>query len=437
MFPFLSRTRAAPRTVVEPSRPVSLKKTSLLSDELIEAPTLRIRDLSHLEASFRGLANEAERAPMRDPQHRDLILTLTMSDRVLAEAHASARMGHQRELVAKEDGLDPARLAGGAEQQIRRARLSLKSALDDVQALEPNRPGKKGVYHYPSAVVMGLRQAADAVARAEEASSAVPDPDRNRLLEARSDVLRLPASAYEEADRDPGLVNAATRDHFQLQRTLRKRGPLLTELLLGGRMEVFGVRLPTDRPYILCFTHGHGVLDGPAVLGTLVGEGSAPLRTVMRSFDGLRGALLRKALLPAGIIPIKFGKGRGAAGLVVMDRVLGRGHPLGIAGEGRVVQNDTVGTLRDGVARTGLSAQVDIYPVAIQGEKPSGVEAAPGHGGLKAVIGDPVSTQGFAPTPHNVGVTRDEVQRKLVEAWDFGRRISMGLEPDAEPRSAG
>ncbi len=373
-------------------------------------PVPRIADMSQLEHALTQVAVEAARAPLAQRQHDGLVRVLSDGVRLLDHNSGSATMMASRGRFDSAAGVAPATVLDSLSV----ARGAVSQAHDAALAVQPQRTGimRRPAWQMPADVVSAIGTAATHVAAAEHVAARASGPRRHQLVDDMPADMTIPSKALDEAMAMPGLRRAIERQSTPLRPPIQAVGKIVGRIA-EGPVEVVGLdRIPRQGPFILAPTHA-SMADGPVWLPFLAGHVESMVRPMMKAGAGVLGAANERVLATGGIFPVQPGTGTGDAALAAAKAMLGKGQTVVIYPEGRMVDNDLVGQVRDGIARLALDAQVPVIPVAVYGTKDARIHGSDRRG-VTMMVGQPIITEGAAASAHNVGVIRDRVQTDLV-----------------------
>lgn len=203
--------------------------------------------------------------------------------------------------------------------------------------------------------------------------------------------------------------------HAFIRRALR----LLIRCYL--RVRLTGLeRIPTNTPYLLCFSHPNWV--DPFLLVAFWPDDPRMFIFGPKEEDMATGWRNRVIGWSQIAVPFKPSK----SDLLDTTRramaVLNRGNALAIAGEGRLSDREgAIVPLQDGAAFLALRAQVPVVPLAIIGTRWL-------HVGKRITLraGDPISTDGLRPDRPGVAALTARIQ-SAIEA------LLYGVEEDPPP----
>ncbi len=380
-------------------------------------PAPRIADMSHLGRALSQVALECERAPLTGKQFEGAIRVVTDGIRLLEHNKDSARVMNATGLFVGGPGAFGARVP----QAISGAGQALHGAYAALSTVEPTRVGvlRREQYVVPERPIQAVRTAASAVLRAEDVASQASGSRRNSYDYGAVPTKQVPMSALDQAMNDSGLRRAITRNHNPLQPPVEAVGALVGRIIAGD-VEVIGAEnIPKNGRFLLAPTHAT-MIDGPVWLTFLGKQTNSTVRPMMKSGIGPVSGVNERVLATGGVFTVEPGTGKGDRSLAAAEAMLRKGQAVAIFPEGRLVDNDLVAQLRDGVARLALDTNTPIIPVAIYGTKKPAIHGADGPG-VTMIVGKPLVAPGVPASAHNVGVLRDRLQRSLVSLYDQAR----------------
>jgi 1-acyl-sn-glycerol-3-phosphate acyltransferase len=193
-------------------------------------------------------------------------------------------------------------------------------------------------------------------------------------------------------------------------------------------------RVPATGGFLLA-PAPHGAFGDPFVFG--LGQPRRQLR-FMAKYQALEWPVLGRIIRWGGGFPVHRGGTRSHAALAVAERILEAGEGIVIFMEGRLeLDDDGLGTPRNGLALLALRTGVPVVPVAAYGTKRArayGSRWYKHRPKATVVWGESVRFEvELEPSPERVAAVRDEIWSHVRRCFDQAR--ALHLAPGGRPRA--